>query len=150
LEISTGKKWIRIYSKCHGGALIPFTITESKPQVPTTKEYTLYLQKQAGPLKGGTHPFSGSILPIPNGVLQTITNVNTALGTQVGVRIIKTGYTTDDCDKSKAVVDLVPGKSTSDFKGASLSNGLSIAACIYNIKANVVPNQVALKITYTK
>ena len=68
----------------------------------------------------------------------------------MGVRIIKTGYTTDDCDKSKAVVDLAPGKSTSDFKGASLSNGLAIAACIYIVQANAVPNQVALKITYTK
>lgn len=147
---STGKKWIHVWAPCNGAAAIPFNITASKPQVPTTKEYTLYLKKQAGPPKGGAHPFSGSILPIPNAVLQTITNVNTALGARVGVRIIKTGYTTDDCDKSKAVVDLAPGKSTSDFKGASLSNGLAIAACIYIVQANAVPNQVALKITYTK
>jgi hypothetical protein len=147
---STGKKWIHVWSTCNGANAIPFIINDSKPQAPVTKKYTLYLQKMKAPIKGGKYPFSGSILPIPNGVLQTITNVNTAMGAQWGVRIIKSGYDTDDCDKSKAVVDLLPGKSTSAFKGASLSNGISIPACVYPVQANVVPNQVALEITYTK
>ncbi|MFQ5823939.1 MAG: CARDB domain-containing protein [bacterium] len=120
------------------------------PPKPSTKEITVYLQKQKGPLKGGKLPYAGSILPVYKGILQTIKNVNTAMGNQWGVRIIKSGYTTDDCDKPKAVIDLAPGKSTSELKGTSLSNGLAIVACIYPVQATVISNQVALKVTYTK
>ena len=133
---------------------LSFEVVGAAPPAPapSTKEVVVWLKKQPGPLYGGFLPYAGSIYPVANGVLQTITNVNTGLGKQWGVRIVKAGYTTNDCNKSKAVVDLAPGKSTSFFKGTNLSKGFPIAACIYPVQVagTVAPNAVAVKVRFTK
>jgi hypothetical protein len=149
-----GKRYVDV-THCGASNRLSFEVKAvtppPKPPKPAISEVTVWLDKQ--PTLGAKKiPYYGTITPVPNGVLQTITNVNTSLGNQWGVRIIKAGYTTDNCDKAKAVIDLAPGKSTDYFKGASLSKGYGITACIYpvSVASATAPNKVGVKVTFKK
>jgi len=121
------------------------------PAAPAEKEVTVWLKQQPAPPAGGNVPYVGSILPVSGGVLRSITNGNNYPGKQWGVRIVKAGYTTNDCNNATAVVDLPPGKTTTDFQGTALGSGMPLAACIYPVSVAVPPPaSLALRVRYQR
>jgi hypothetical protein len=121
------------------------------PSAPAEKEVLVWLDRQPAAPAGGNVPYVGAILPVSGGVLQSITNGNNYPGKQWGVRIVKAGYTTNDCNNPAAVIDLPPGKTTTDFQGKALGSGMPLATCIYPVSVAVPPpHRLALKVHYRK
>lgn len=118
-----------------------------KPE-PKEKTTTIYGYKQA--------PYTGNIYyiakaQIPRTSLITVTNPNLGLGKQWIVQIIPAGVSSEDCGKPGKTINIHPGSSTTELKGASLYNfvlGFCLSTTDNFTWSQGLPPQWGLKIKY--